>query len=157
MIRVGMGYDSHRFAEGRKLILGGVDIPHERGLAGHSDADALTHALIDAILGAAAMGDIGKMFPDTDERWKGADSIMLLRQAWAAVSAEGWRIANADCTVITEKPKMAPHITEMRRNLAEALGTDIENISVKAKTDEKMGFAGRGEGLKCLAAVLLEK
>ena len=154
-IRVGQGYDSHRFAPERALILCGVKIPFELGLAGHSDADAPVHALIDALLGALALGDIGRFFPDSDPRWKGADSLELLRQTLAMPAFAGWRIGNVDLTVIAQKPKLAPFIDIMRRNLADALGVSPDGVSVKAKTNEGMGFTGRLEGLEAQAVVLL--
>ena len=154
-IRIGQGYDSHRYAAGRDLILCGVKIPFELGLAGHSDADAPVHALIDALLGALALGDIGHFFPDTDPRWKGADSLELLRLTLAHPAFVDWRVGNADLTIIAQKPKMAPHIETMRRNLADALNLTIDRVSVKAKTNEGMGFTGRLEGLEAQAVVLL--
>lgn len=156
MTRTGIGYDSHRFAEGRPLILGGQVIPHTHGLAGHSDADAVAHALTDAILGAAAAGDIGSHFPDTDPRWKGADSIGLLRAAAALVAERGFRVGQVDVTVILERPRLGPHIPAMRATLAEALGVSVDAVSVKAKTNEGMGFIGRGEGVATLAVATLE-
>jgi 2-C-methyl-D-erythritol 2,4-cyclodiphosphate synthase len=156
MTRTGIGYDSHRFAEGRPLILGGHVIPHTHGLAGHSDADAVAHALTDAILGAAAAGDIGSHFPDTDPRWKGADSIGLLRAACALVAERGFRVAQVDVTVILERPRLGPHIPAIRTTLAEALGVSIDAVSVKAKTNEGMGFIGRGEGIATMAVATLE-
>lgn len=154
-LRIGQGYDSHRFAPDRALILCGVEIPFELGLAGHSDADAPVHALIDALLGALALGDIGHFFPDRDPRWKGADSLDLLRRTLALPAFGGWRVANADLTIIAQQPKLAPHIGSMRRNLASALGVSDDRVSVKAKTNEGMGFTGRMEGLEAQAAVLL--
>ena len=154
-IRVGQGYESHRFAPERALILCGVKIPFELGLAGHSDADAPVHALIDALLGALALGDIGRFFPDSDPRWKGADSLELLRQTLAMPAFAGWRIGNVDLTVIAQKPKLAPFIDIMRRNLADALGISPDCVSIKAKTNEGMGFTGRLEGLEAQAVVLL--
>jgi len=154
-IRVGQGYDVHALVPGRKLILGGVSIPHSMGLLGHSDADALLHAITDAILGAAGLGDIGRMFPDTDERWKGADSRELLRGAVAAVQAAGWRIGNVDCTVIAQAPRVAPHVAAMRENIAADLGIEVAQVNVKGKTNEKLGFAGRGEGIAAEAIALL--
>lgn len=156
MTRTGIGYDSHRLVEGRPLILGGVTIPHTHGLAGHSDADAVAHALTDAILGAAAAGDIGTHFPDTDARWKGADSIALLRAAVGVVGERGHRVAQADVTVILEAPTLRPHVPAMRAALAGALGLPVEQVSVKAKTNEGMGFIGRGEGVAALAVATLE-
>ena len=154
-MRIGNGFDVHALVAGRSLVLGGVAIPHERGLAGHSDADVLLHAVCDAILGALALGDIGMHFPDTDARWKDADSRALLRQVAALTSAQGWRIGNLDVTVIAEAPKLAPHVPAMRANLAGDLACDIGAISVKATTTERLGFAGRGEGIAALATVLL--
>ena len=154
-IRIGNGFDVHALVAGRPLVLGGVAIPHERGLAGHSDADVLLHAVCDAILGALALGDIGMHFPDTDARWKDADSRALLRHVAALAAAQGWRIGNLDVTVIAEAPKLAPHVPAMRANLAGDLACDVGAISVKATTTERLGFAGRGEGIAALATVLL--
>jgi len=154
--RTGIGYDSHRFVEGRPLVLGGQVIPHTMGLAGHSDADAIAHALTDAILGAAAAGDIGTHFPDTDDRWKGADSLQLLRAACALVGQRGLGVAQVDVTVILERPKLGPHIPAIRTALAGALGIAVDAVSVKAKTNEGMGFVGRGEGIATLAVATLE-
>jgi len=154
-IRVGQGYDSHRFAPERALILCGVKIPFELGLAGHSDADAPVHALIDALLGALALGDIGHFFPDNDPRWKGADSLELLKLTLENPAFADWQVGNVDLTVIAQKPKLAPHIEAMRKNLAEALALPLNCISVKAKTNEGMGFTGRLEGLEAQAVVLL--
>jgi len=154
-IRTGNGFDVHALVAGRPLVLGGVAIPHERGLAGHSDADVLLHAACDAILGALALGDIGMHFPDTDARWKDADSRVLLRHIAALASAQGWRIGNLDVTVIAEAPKLAPHVPAMRANLATDLACGIGDVSVKATTTERLGFAGRGEGIAALATVLL--
>jgi len=153
--RIGQGYDCHRLVEGRKLILGGVEIPHHLGLLGHSDADALLHAITDAILGAAALGDIGKHFPDTDEQFKGADSRVLLREAAKRVKATGYSIGNIDATIIAQRPKMAPHIASMCANVAEDLGVDISQVNIKAKTNEKMGYLGREEGINAEAVALL--
>ncbi|WP_028104261.1 2-C-methyl-D-erythritol 2,4-cyclodiphosphate synthase [Pseudoduganella violaceinigra] len=153
--RIGQGYDSHRLAEGRKLILGGVEIPHERGLLGHSDADALLHAITDAILGAAALGDIGKHFPDTAEEFRGADSRVLLREAAKRVRATGYDIGNVDCTIIAQRPKMAPHIATMAANIAADLGVPSGHVNVKAKTNEKLGYLGREEGINAEAVALL--
>ena len=153
--RVGMGYDVHRFAEGRKLILGGVEIPAERGLLGHSDADAVTHAIIDALLGAASLGDIGHFFPDTDPKWKGACSQDLLRTSLRHVTDLGYRVASVDVTVIAEKPKLVPHIQAMRETLAATMAIDPDRVSIKATTHEKMGCLGRGEGLAALACATL--
>jgi 2-C-methyl-D-erythritol 2,4-cyclodiphosphate synthase len=156
MIRVGIGYDSHRFEDGRPLVLGGIRIPHPRGLVGHSDADAVAHALIDAILGAAAAGDIGQHFPDTDPKWKGADSMELLRHSHELVRRRGYTLAQADLTIIVEQPRMAPHLALMAAKLAEQLGTPSGTISLKAKTNEGMGFVGRGEGIAVIAVATLE-
>lgn len=155
-IRVGIGYDSHRFAEGRPLVLGGVRIPHSHGLAGHSDADAVAHALTDAILGAAGAGDIGRLFPDTDPRWRDADSMDLLARAHAALQARGFACRQADLTIITEQPKLAAHVDGMAANLARSLGLSPGEVSVKAKTNERMGFIGRGEGLAVIAVAAVE-
>jgi 2-C-methyl-D-erythritol 2,4-cyclodiphosphate synthase len=154
-IRIGNGFDVHALVAGRPLVLGGVTIPHERGLAGHSDADVLLHAVCDAILGALALGDIGMHFPDTDARWKDADSRVLLRQVAALASEQGWRIGNLDVTVIAEAPKLAPHVPAMRAHLAGDLSCDVGAISVKATTTERLGFTGRGEGIAAQATVLL--
>jgi 2-C-methyl-D-erythritol 2,4-cyclodiphosphate synthase len=154
-MRIGNGFDVHALATGRSLVLGGVTIPHKRGLGGHSDADVLLHAACDAILGALALGDIGMHFPDSDVRWKGADSRVLLRHVASLASAQGWRIGNLDATVIAEAPKLAPHLPAMRANLAADLACDIGDISVKATTTERLGFAGREEGIAALATVLL--
>jgi 2-C-methyl-D-erythritol 2,4-cyclodiphosphate synthase len=156
-VRVGLGYDSHRLAEGRKLILGGVEIPYERGLDGHSDSDVLTHAVIDALLGAAGLGDIGHHFPDTDERWRGADSILLLEQVVAMLAERGLGIVNVDCTVIMEAPKVSPHREAIRARLAAALGVAEGQVNVKASTGERMGFVGRGEGAAALAIAGVEE
>ncbi|HYT99996.1 MAG TPA: 2-C-methyl-D-erythritol 2,4-cyclodiphosphate synthase [Gemmatimonadales bacterium] len=155
-MRVGIGYDSHRFAAGRKLILGGVEIPHPRGLAGHSDADAVAHALTDAVLGAAGLGDIGTTFPDSEPRWLGANSLELLQQAYHMVAAAGHRLVQADITVIVEQPKIAPHVAQMRERLAAALSVAANAISVKGKTNEGMGWIGRGEGVAVIAVAVLE-
>ena len=152
-MRVGIGYDSHPFAKGRKLILGGIEIPHTQGLAGHSDADAVAHALTDAILGAAGLGDIGRMFPDSDPRWKNADSIDLLNKAFLKVVEAGFQFVHADVTVIVEKPKLAPHLAAMEAKLARALLAG--HVSVKAKTNEGMGWIGRGEGIAVFAVATL--
>ena len=156
MIRVGIGYDSHRFVAGRPLVLGGITIPHAKGLAGHSDADAVAHALTDAILGAAAAGDIGQLFPDTDPRWKDADSMELLRTAHDLVQGRGYALAQADLTIITEQPKLSPHLGAMAARLAEQLGAQPGSVSLKAKTNEGMGFVGRGEGIAVIAVATLE-
>ncbi|HEX2636939.1 MAG TPA: 2-C-methyl-D-erythritol 2,4-cyclodiphosphate synthase [Gemmatimonadales bacterium] len=156
MTRVGIGYDSHRFLAGRPLVLGGVAVPHTHGLAGHSDADAVAHALTDAILGAAGAGNIGQLFPDTDPRWKDADSMELLGTAHELVRDRGLTLAQADCAVITEAPRLAPHLLAMGAALAARLGVESGAISVKAKTNEGMGFIGRGEGLAVIAVAVLE-
>jgi 2-C-methyl-D-erythritol 2,4-cyclodiphosphate synthase len=153
-MRSGLGIDSHRFAEGRRLVLGGVEIPHDRGLDGHSDADVLAHAITDAILGAAALGDIGQHFPDTDSAFKDADSIGLLREAVARVLAEGWRVEFVDATVMLERPKLAPHRAAIMAVLSEAVGADVH---VKATTGEKMGFVGREEGVAAMAVATLAR
>ena len=157
MIRTGIGVDSHRFEAGRPLVLGGVDIPHEEGLAGHSDADVLAHAVIDALLGAAAMGDIGQHFPDSDERWRDADSLDLLRAVVAGLGENGFRIVNVDATVMMERPKLAPYRDRIREVLGGALGLGVSRVSVKATTGERMGFVGRGEGVACLAVATLDR
>lgn len=153
--RIGNGYDVHRLVEGRKCIICGVDIPHSRGLLGHSDADVALHALADALLGAVALGDIGHLFPDTDPEWEGADSRVLLRRVVEAVAAEGWRPGNVDVTIVAQEPKMAPHIGLMRCNIAEDLGIDAGAVSVKATTTERLGFTGRAEGIAAMASVLV--
>jgi 2-C-methyl-D-erythritol 2,4-cyclodiphosphate synthase len=155
--RIGQGYDVHPLVPGRKLILGGVHIPHAAGLLGHSDADALLHAITDAILGAAGLGDIGRMFPDTDERWRGADSRMLLRGAMAAVRAAGWRVVNVDATVIAQAARIAPFVTAMTANIAADLGIDGACVNVKGKTNERLGFEGRQEGIATQAVTLLTR
>lgn len=155
-MRIGHGYDVHRLVEGRSLVLGGVRIPFEKGLDGHSDADVLTHAVMDALLGAAAMGDIGKLFPDTDDRYLGADSIALLREVDRRLTEDGYRLGNLDVTVIAQRPKLAPYINQMRQNLAAALRTELQNVSVKATTEEHLGFTGSGEGIAAHAVCLLE-
>ena len=154
-LRIGHGYDVHRLTEGRPLILGGVTVPYERGLLGHSDADVLAHAVMDALLGAAALGDIGGMFPDSDERWRGADSLRLLEQVTARLAENGWAIGNVDATVLAQAPKLAPHIPEMRRRLAAAMCIDVTQVSVKATTEEHLGFTGAGEAMACHAVALL--
>jgi 2-C-methyl-D-erythritol 2,4-cyclodiphosphate synthase len=156
MIRVGIGYDSHRFEEGRPLVLGGIRIPHSRGLAGHSDADAVAHALIDAMLGAAAAGDIGQHFPDTDPKWKDADSMELLRRTRELVRDRGYALAQADLTIISEQPRLSPHLAAMATTLTERLGAPAGSVSLKAKTNEGMGFIGRGEGIAVIAVATLE-
>ena len=155
-MRIGHGYDVHRLVEGRALILGGVRIPVEKGLDGHSDADVLTHAVMDALLGAAAMGDIGKLFPDTDDRYLDADSIALLREVDRRLTEAGYRLGNLDVTVIAQRPKLAPYINQMRQNLTAALRTELQNVSVKATTEEHLGFTGSGEGIAAHAVCLLE-
>ncbi|RHG18031.1 2-C-methyl-D-erythritol 2,4-cyclodiphosphate synthase [Blautia obeum] len=154
-MRVGMGYDVHKLTEGRKLILGGVDIPWEKGLLGHSDADVLIHAVMDALLGAAALGDIGKHFPDTDPAYKGISSIKLLVYVAELLRKQGYAVGNIDATVIAQKPKMAPHIPQMRKNMADALGIPESKINIKATTEEGLGFTGRGEGIASQAICLL--
>ena len=154
-IRIGNGFDVHALVAGRKLILGGVAIPYDRGLDGHSDADVLLHAVCDAILGALALGDLGTHFPDTDPRWKDVDSRVLLRDVVSVASTEGWRTGNLDATLIAQAPKLAPHVPAMRANLAADLGCNLEDVSVKATTTERLGFTGRGEGIAALATVLL--
>lgn len=155
MIRIGHGYDVHRFAENRKLILGGVEIPYEYGLLGHSDADVLAHAVMDALLGAAALGDIGKHFPDTDERYRGADSMMLLREVCRILADNGYSVGNIDSTVIAQKPKLKDYIVKMRETIAENCGIDVSQVSVKATTEEKLGFTGRLEGISAHAVALI--
>ncbi len=155
-MRIGHGYDVHRLVEGRRLILGGVEIPYEKGLLGHSDADVLTHALMDALLGAAALGDIGHLFPDSDDAFLGADSIDLLRRVCAVIAQHGYAVGNIDCTVLAQRPKLAPHIPQMRSRLAEAMGIDISRVSVKATTEEGLGFTGEGLGIASHAVALLE-
>lgn len=154
-IRIGNGFDVHRLADNRACVICGVTIPHSRGLDGHSDADVAIHALIDAILGALALGDIGRHFPDTDPKWKGADSRGLLRHIVGLVREKGWSVGNVDITVIAQEPKMAPYIESMRRNMADDLLIDTENVSVKATTTERLGFAGRAEGIAAMASALL--
>lgn len=155
-MRIGHGYDVHKLVEGRKLILGGVEIPYEKGLLGHSDADVLTHALMDALLGAAALGDIGKLFPDNDDRFLGADSIELLREVTRVIHEHGYTVGNVDCTVIAQRPKLAPYIQQMREILAQAMGTELDRVSVKATTEEKLGFTGEGLGIAAHAVALIE-
>ncbi len=157
MLRIGQGYDVHRLVSGRKLILGGVDIPHTVGLDGHSDADVLVHAIMDALLGAAALGDIGKMFPDTDEKWRGADSLKLASAVADRLRENGYAIVNVDSTVIAQRPKLAPHIDVMRENIAKALGVDVSLVSVKATTEERLGFTGSEEGIAATAIALIER
>ena len=155
-MRVGIGYDSHRFAAGRPLVLGGVTIPHPQGLAGHSDGDVVTHALLDALLGAAGLGDIGHLFPDTDPRWQGADSVRLLAQAYIQIVESRLSFVHADVVVIAEQPKIAPYVDGMRERLAGALVAGPSAVSIKGKTNEGMGFIGRGEGIAAVAVALLE-
>ena len=151
-----IGYDVHRLVAGRKLILGGVEVPFEKGLDGHSDADVLVHAVMDALLGAAALGDIGKLFPDNDDAYLGADSMELLKKVRDVLRVHGWRLGNLDATVIAQRPKLAPFIDTMRSNIADALETDVSNISVKATTEERLGFTGSGEGIAAHAVCLIE-
>lgn len=155
-MRIGQGYDVHRLVEGRDLIICGVKIPYEKGLLGHSDADVALHALCDALLGAAALGDIGRHFPDTDERYKGADSRMLLREVARLVKEKGYAVENADVTIAAQRPKMLPYIEDMRKNIAADLEIDIDAVNVKATTTEKLGFEGRGEGISATAVCLLK-
>ncbi|WP_297198675.1 2-C-methyl-D-erythritol 2,4-cyclodiphosphate synthase [uncultured Flavonifractor sp.] len=155
-MRIGHGYDVHQLTEGRKLILGGVDIPYEKGLLGHSDADVLTHAIMDALLGAAALGDIGKLFPDTNPAYAGADSLVLLERVGKRLSDAGYRVGNIDATILAQRPKLAPHIPQMRTNLANRLGIEVDQVSVKATTEEGLGFTGTGEGMAAHAVCLLE-
>ena len=155
-MRIGHGYDVHRPAEGRELIIGGVHIPNDKGLLGHSDADVLLHAICDALLGAAALGDIGKLFPDSDPRYEGADSLFLLGRVGAKLVQMGYRVVNIDATILAQAPKMAPHITNMRRNIALALDIDLGDVSVKATTEEGLGFTGEGLGIAAHAVCLIE-
>lgn len=155
-MRIGHGYDVHKLVDGRRLIVGGVEIPHTMGLLGHSDADVLLHAISDALLGACAMGDIGKLFPDTDDRWEGADSLVLLREVVKKINENGFYIENIDSTLIAQKPKMSPYIEQMRANIADACGVDISAVSVKATTEEKLGFTGREEGISAHAVALIK-
>lgn len=156
-MRIGHGYDVHKLVEGRKLILGGVEIAYEKGLLGHSDADVLTHALMDALLGAAALGDIGKLFPDNDPDYEGADSVELLKKVTALLRKHGYRLGNVDCTVIAQRPKLAPHIPLMRERLAAAMSTTADRVSIKATTEEGLGFSGQGLGIAAHAVALLEE
>ena len=156
-MRIGHGYDVHRLVEGRRCIIGGVDIPFELGLDGHSDADVLTHAVMDALLGALALGDIGKHFPDTDPAYKGADSLALLRHVSAFIREKGWQVGNIDATVLAQAPKLAPHIVQMRERLAAAMECDVDRVSVKATTEEKLGFTGAKQGIAAHCVCLLEK
>lgn len=155
-MRIGQGYDVHRLVEGRKLILGGVEIEYDKGLLGHSDADVLVHAIMDALLGAAALGDIGKLFPDSDPAYEGADSLALLREVGKRLRAEGFEIGNLDSTVIAQAPKLAPHIQRMRANIAAALDVDVARVSVKATTEERLGFTGSRQGIAAQAVALIE-
>ena len=157
MIRIGHGYDVHAFADNRKCIIGGVDIPYEKGLLGHSDADVLLHAVSDSLLGAAALGDIGKHFPDTDPAFKGADSIVLLQRVVELIHSKGYKVVNIDATVIAQAPKMAPYILRMRENIANALCVGVDCVNVKATTEEKLGFTGRKEGISAHCVCLIEK
>jgi 2-C-methyl-D-erythritol 2,4-cyclodiphosphate synthase len=154
---VGIGFDSHRFAAGRRLVIGGVEIPCERGLDGHSDSDVLAHAVIDALLGAAGIGDIGEHFPDTDERWRDADSMQLLTSVVERMHADGFEVVNVDCTVVIEAPKLLPYKAAIRESLAAVLGIDLARVNVKASTGERMGFVGRGEGVATLAVAGLQR
>lgn len=154
-MRIGHGYDVHKLAQDRKLILGGVDIPYEKGLLGHSDADVLTHAVMDALLGALALGDIGQHFPDTDPRYEGADSLQLLSHVVQLISAQGFQLGNVDATILAQAPKLAPHIPAMRENLARSMGVDVSQVSVKATTEEGLGFTGHKEGIATHAVALL--
>ena len=156
-MRIGQGYDVHRLKEGRKLILGGVEIPWDKGLDGHSDADVLVHAVMDALLGAAALGDIGKLFPDTDEQYRGADSMKLLDAVGKLLAEKGWRVENIDSTIVAQKPKLAAHLPQMARNMASVLGLQADQVSVKATTEERLGFTGSGEGMAAQAVCLLER
>ena len=156
-MRIGHGYDVHRLVAERKLILGGVELPFEKGLLGHSDADVLTHAVMDALLGAAALGDIGKLFPDSDPAYEGADSLVLLRRVMEVLAECGYRIGNVDATVLAQRPKLASHIPAMREKLARAMGISAEQVSVKATTEEGLGFTGSGEGIAAHAVALIEK
>lgn len=155
--RIGQGYDVHRLVEGRPLILGGVTVPYEKGLDGHSDADVLLHAIMDALLGAAALGDIGKLFPDTDEAYRGISSAELLVRVAQTLHANGWQVVNVDCTLVAQAPKLAPYREEMRRNIAAALGVEVSRISVKATTEEHLGFTGEGLGMEAQAIAMIEK
>ena len=157
MIRIGHGYDVHRLVPERELILGGVKIPFEKGLLGHSDADVLTHALMDALLGAAALGDIGHLFPDSDEKYAGADSILLLQKVARLLKEKGYAVGNVDCTVLAQRPKLAPYMPQMRQRLAEAMGVSLDRVSVKATTEEGLGFTGEGLGIAAHVVALLEK
>ena len=157
MIRIGQGFDVHEFAEGRPLIIGGITIPHDRGLTGHSDADVLLHTITDAALGAIGEGDIGRHFPDTDEAFKDADSAVLLEKIWALVEDRGYKLGNIDCTIMAQRPKMAPHIETIRERVAQLLHADVTQVNIKATTTEKLGFVGREEGIASMATILLVK
>ncbi len=157
MTRFGMGYDVHQLVEGRKLIMGGVDIPFEKGLLGHSDADVLLHAIADALLGAAALGDIGKHFPDSDDRYKGISSIILLEHVGKLLQEKGYVVGNVDATIVAQRPKMLPHIPQMRENIAKALNTQLDQINVKATTEEHLGFTGSGQGISAYAVAGIDK
>lgn len=157
MIRVGQGFDVHEFAEGRPLIIGGITIPHDRGLTGHSDADVLLHTITDAALGAIGEGDIGRHFPDTEAAFKDADSAVLLEKIWALVEDRGYKLGNIDCTLMAQRPKMAPHIEKIRERVAQLLHADITQVNIKATTTEKLGFVGREEGIASMATILLVK
>ncbi|MGE4275779.1 MAG: 2-C-methyl-D-erythritol 2,4-cyclodiphosphate synthase [Lawsonibacter sp.] len=154
-MRIGHGYDVHKLVEGRKLILGGVDIPYEKGLLGHSDADVLTHAVMDALLGAAGLGDIGRHFPDTDPAYAGADSLVLLERVAELLKQDGWQVGNVDATILAQRPKLAPYIPQMRENLAAHIGVSLEQVNVKATTEEGLGFTGAGQGMAAHAVCLL--
>ncbi|HBF4559672.1 2-C-methyl-D-erythritol 2,4-cyclodiphosphate synthase [Clostridioides difficile] len=154
-MRIGLGYDVHKLTENRKLIIGGVEIPHDKGLLGHSDADVLIHAIMDSILGALALGDIGKYFPDTDEEYKGADSMKLLEHVYNLITSKGYKIGNIDSTIIAQSPKMAPYIESMRSNISKVLNTDIDNINIKATTEEGLGFTGAKQGIASQSICLL--
>lgn len=154
-MRIGHGYDVHKLVEGRKLIMGGIEIPYEKGLLGHSDADVLLHAIMDALLGAAALGDIGRHFPDTDEKYRGADSLKLLEYVGEILREKGYRVGNIDATIIAQKPKMAPYIQDMRGRIASVLGIEIDSVNVKATTEEGLGFTGSGEGISANAVCLI--
>ena len=155
-MRTGIGYDVHRLVTDRKLILGGVDIHYEKGLLGHSDADVLTHAIIDALFGAAALGDIGSHFPDTDDRYKGANSIILLKEACLLLEMNGYKVINLDTIIVAQAPKMAPYVATIRENIAKTIGVSVDQVSVKAKTEEGLGFTGAGQGIACYANVLID-
>ena len=157
MYRIGLGYDVHQLTQGRKLILAGVEIPHELGLEGHSDADVLTHAVMDSLLGAMALGDIGDHFPDTDSKYRGADSLVLLKKVWEMIQQRGYRVNNLDSVLIAQRPRLKPYLETMRTNLASYMDCEIEFVSVKATTTEKLGFTGRKEGIACYAVALISK